>query len=101
TVINFIFTLSLHDALPIFRASNDIRNEDVERGCYGILQNARLQFRGWLLQFVFRRFVVKQASCNWDASANFNVGKGIDAMGRRVDRKSTRLNSSHQIISYA
>src|SRR5258708_10300911 len=26
---------------------------------------------------------------------------GIDRIGRRIDRKSTRLNSSHQIISYA
>src|SRR5438552_7069510 len=30
------------------------------------------------------------------------AGSGISVLpGRRVDRKSTRLNSSHQIISYA
>src|SRR5258708_9191053 len=28
-------------------------------------------------------------------------GLFVQAMGRAVDRKSTRLNSSHQIISYA
>src|SRR5207244_11096140 len=29
------------------------------------------------------------------------IGGGGDAAGRRADRKSTRLNSSHQISSYA
>src|SRR5207244_5368888 len=53
-----IYTLSLHDALPICRAS-----------------------RAW------RR-----------SAASF---PGISTSSRPADRKSTRLNSSHQIISYA
>src|SRR5207244_13322176 len=34
-------------------------------------------------------------------SATFLRGKGAAAPGAESDRKSTRLNSSHQIISYA
>src|SRR5258708_24174122 len=29
------------------------------------------------------------------------VGRSVPARGKCIDRKSTRLNSSHQIISYA
>src|SRR5258708_16711610 len=60
TATTEIYTLSLHDALPIsFR----------DRWCLGI-QRSQRRARG-------RRL------CGWE------------------DRKSTRLNSSHQIISYA
>src|SRR5258708_14957893 len=34
-------------------------------------------------------------------STVFDIGLNASAEARRVDRKSTRLNSSHQIISYA
>src|SRR5258708_27685593 len=33
--------------------------------------------------------------------AGVNVGQSLNADRDRIDRKSTRLNSSHQIISYA
>src|SRR5438552_16682540 len=58
-----IYTLSLHDALPISRPRHQ----------------------------VLRR---REAA---HVDANFRNEHG----GRRQDRKSTRLNSSHQIISYA
>src|SRR5258708_30025985 len=61
TATTEIYTLSLHDALPIFSATDayteaDAREEKIER-----------------------------------------VNDAVDTL----DRKSTRLNSSHQIISYA
>src|SRR5215216_7566454 len=62
TATTEIYTLSLHDALPIFYAKHH--------------QSAEVQF------------------------GNATVG-GVLVAVRVEDRKSTRLNSSHQIISYA
>src|SRR5258708_24944476 len=59
TATTEIYTLSLHDALPICTPA------------------------GWLL------------------SACTRIGRSASRMFFRRDRKSTRLNSSHQIISYA
>src|SRR5947208_5271118 len=62
-----IYTLSLHDALPIYRvAEMRVRDERVQASFVGFEH---------LLSAVGRE--------------------------RAGDRKSTRLNSSHQIISYA
>src|SRR5438034_8096587 len=55
-----IYTLSLHDALPISNGAAEHRNEGAGHG---------------------------------------SVGSGIHT--RQPDRKSTRLNSSHTVISYA
>src|SRR5258708_9390780 len=63
TATTEIYTLSLHDALPIFR----------ERGC---------------------RLSGQEPSGPPSRTAT-------DRVPVRLDRKSTRLNSSHQIISYA
>src|SRR5256885_11445604 len=63
TATTEIYTLSLHDALPIFAAA----------GCDG--------FHG----------VGRRADAHPD----------IAIAGRAGDRKSTRLNSSHLVISYA
>src|SRR2546426_9827935 len=66
TATTEIYTLSLHDALPISQ-----RRKGVER-----LASRPLAF-GMLDRAV------------------------ADVLRRRVDRKSTRLNSSHLVISYA
>src|SRR5215216_7400831 len=58
-----IYTLSLHDALPI----GDIRRE----------------------------LARPQPRCSFEAKGAVSAGRPV------ADRKSTRLNSSHQIISYA
>src|SRR3712207_7977474 len=73
TATTEIYTLSLHDALPIFRASNRGHHRPrvdwpVGTGSYRI--------RAW----VCRRPLLR---------------RGVE------DRKSTRLNSSHANISYA
>src|SRR5690606_42152418 len=76
-------TLSLHDALPIFRCGG------------GALGNASRRFahlplrRGDCLASFLLRLVRDL------------LGPAGDAAGERRDRKSTRLNSSHVKISYA
>src|SRR5438552_12223875 len=69
TVNTAIYTLSLHDALPIYSVTR---------------VGLRAARRCWI------QFVQRAAQIQRD---------GIDE--RIADRKSTRLNSSHQIISYA
>src|SRR5947208_11766095 len=65
-----IYTLSLHDALPIFVV------EDVL-----LLVSQVLEALEGIVQRVLAQFVAQRLQL--------------------LDRKSTRLNSSHQIISYA
>src|SRR5260221_5265147 len=66
TATTEIYTLSLHDALPIYQAKQDHRDE--HRGDAGVRDQQR------------------------DRAAREE---------HREDRKSTRLNSSHTVISYA
>src|SRR5258708_38985601 len=75
TATTEIYTLSLHDALPIF-------GERVRKHLADHRDIALRRERG-------REQPIKRA-------AHVVVG-----LARRGDRKSTRLNSSHQIISYA
>src|SRR5258708_28237390 len=75
TATTEIYTLSLHDALPIFGAASGA-------ALMGMRPIAEMQF----IDFI---------TCAYDILVNFS------ATSRYRDRKSTRLNSSHQIISYA
>src|SRR5258708_11169988 len=78
TATTEIYTLSLHDALPICFPSGKEANDYI---------NAKL----------------KELNPDGKQSlqlASFVLPKTNDASWRE-DRKSTRLNSSHQIISYA
>src|SRR2546426_6013294 len=70
TATTEIYTLSLHDALPIFSAGRD-----------GLVVND----------------LERSETCPLDIRAN-RVGVADEDDG---DRKSTRLNSSHLVISYA
>src|SRR5256885_15184082 len=74
TATTEIYTLSLHDALPIWRRRGRARGgfPDVPRG--------RRDLRG-----------LQGRAGRWTC----------DEDGSRGDRKSTRLNSSHLVISYA
>src|SRR5258708_24696372 len=72
TATTEIYTLSLHDALPISSAQP-------RRSAAGSQAPAGAVARGIILPI----------SCHGNRAC------------RRLDRKSTRLNSSHQIISYA
>src|SRR2546430_16133199 len=69
TATTEIYTLSLHDALPIWGSRNDLLFQVVDL----LLDRLRLGRNGF--QFL-------------------QIGEGLD-------RKSTRLNSSHSQISYA
>src|SRR5258708_30946396 len=80
TATTEIYTLSLHDALPISLQTA------VEPGTQ-ILERCRQSSGG-------RRR--SEISVRDDDVRKFRIGDG-----RQRDRKSTRLNSSHQIISYA
>src|SRR5256885_11604225 len=74
TATTEIYTLSLHDALPIF--------------IYGAgVGLAISQLTSTVLQ-----------SIPWQKAG---VGSGANNTVRQIDRKSTRLNSSHLVISYA
>src|SRR3712207_8391027 len=87
TATTEIYTLSLHDALPIFG--------EIERaGDPHALEFARVEGAGHMRrhQSVFVEAV---------AGEILGVAEiGVNAVGR-ADRKSTRLNSSHANISYA
>src|SRR5207247_9299096 len=68
-----IYTLSLHDALPI-----SLLGEHIPHGRHG------------------------PASSEWEWSLDTTARRaGAPSAGRGPDRKSTRLNSSHEWISYA
>src|SRR5256885_8653293 len=72
TATTEIYTLSLHDALPISRA---VHAERIQRI---VIAEDRLYFRN---------HPITHQTCNESNSQG--------------DRKSTRLNSSHLVISYA
>src|SRR5438552_13311217 len=78
---SYMSHLSLHDALPI---------------CFGprFLHSTGQAYKGGLNTGVFL-----QITC--DDAADLAVPGHAYTFGVVKDRKSTRLNSSHQIISYA
>src|SRR3712207_8184014 len=78
TATTEIYTLSLHDALPISLLAE-----------FGLLPAERVDV-DVLEQLVERPVVVARV-----------VDDADRGLGREVDRKSTRLNSSHANISYA
>src|SRR5256885_11832658 len=76
TATTEIYTLSLHDALPISCAPGRRRSPASLRGCFASQRYHRAR---------------------WGRAAPCERPRG----GRERDRKSTRLNSSHLVISYA
>src|SRR5207244_11062586 len=79
-----IYTLSLHDALPISKLT--LEEKAIARSFFLLTSKPTI------------------FACNV-AESDLAAVAGIDDAGRgqvpKSDRKSTRLNSSHQIISYA
>src|SRR3712207_8506469 len=78
TATTEIYTLSLHDALPI---------------CDGLVHPLAVRARG--------RARGGDRRGDGDRAARGGQGGARRPAGGRVDRKSTRLNSSHANISYA
>src|SRR5690606_40240962 len=86
-----LYPLSLHDALPIFRCEGPCR--PLER---------RLRIRR-LARPHSRRLAQAMESPLWRAFSDGRRDHRLDVarVATRLDRKSTRLNSSHVKISYA
>src|SRR5947208_6065365 len=82
-----IYTLSLHDALPILIVEQGQTPRDLARPQGGVRPGQQRRF--------LPKAVAKRRSRQ---TAPRRLGMGQSAPR---DRKSTRLNSSHQIISYA
>src|SRR5690242_20174353 len=90
-------TLSLHDALPICRVRSLAAHEHVAERVDRERITAIARPAG---QEVARRLVLRRER----EAAQPAARGGADARGclqHRLDRKSTRLNSSHMSISYA
>src|SRR2546430_12423545 len=82
TATTEIYTLSLHDALPIFRAALNERLPLVDAGLLSTTRHPMTQ-NGEHVAYGGFRMLVRTEDGEWR------------------DRKSTRLNSSHSQISYA
>src|SRR5205807_9147083 len=87
TATTEIYTLSLHDALPI--CVHQIVRETGE-------DPASSRQQGGVELVPDRRRAAAASADHAEGS-----GKQAEAHGYRRDRKSTRLNSSHLVISYA
>src|SRR5207249_8258508 len=78
-----IYTLSLHDALPISHYSRS------------------LETLGWEQGETHASYIFCGRSSIHCGRGSCGASSTIDLAARRIDRKSTRLNSSHVSISYA
>src|SRR2546430_10273126 len=88
TATTEIYTLSLHDALPIYAAAVSYVQLRVgaDRAVYGVGMDSNI-VTATLLAVV--------------SAVNRAIAREWLALPIAVDRKSTRLNSSHSQISYA
>src|SRR5256885_10345010 len=84
TATTEIYTLSLHDALPIYP-------------CRGVIV---IEPRGVLLCRAVLH-ALRELAEQREQLVLLSRLRGGRGRGRRRDRKSTRLNSSHLVISYA
>src|SRR5205807_8432712 len=96
-----LYTLSLHDALPIYADRPDVagqlhlhRPANAELGVRAV----RLRRRGRVRA---GRRSIAGADGNRTGATQARLGHGGRIGTNAEDRKSTRLNSSHLVISYA
>src|SRR5207249_10396227 len=91
-----LYTLSLHDALPISLVGIDL---DTKPGLYRMTIGTQVRLLRVLeKKFEVRRLRVAEEFVNPPASAMEQIARDNK---KTADRKSTRLNSSHVSISYA
>src|SRR5207244_13283287 len=100
-ILTVYYALCLHDALPIYEAASWV---DEVLGVFG----EQVLGQSFLDDFLDTEFL-DRVMLNVGAvlSGDHDVGDGhwlviyVTDGNLALDRKSTRLNSSHQIISYA
>src|SRR2546426_9349937 len=80
TATTEIYTLSLHDALPIYLSQNVLRS------------------RAGAVLSAFEDVVIQDGS---SFAVHDALARTFGGRFTKIDRKSTRLNSSHLVISYA
>src|SRR5256886_7795660 len=80
TATTEIYTLSLHDALPIYDRGDRDRDQALHRAMITLKSPREIETM---------------------AAAGRIVAETLALVRRHIDRKSTRLNSSHSQISYA
>ena len=89
TATTEIYTLSLHDALPILYS-------DIILGFYADEKLRELKFwQDWI------ELIHDRKTNQWSYYDDYKGEIIITPINRQGDRKSTRLNSSHALISYA
>src|SRR5205807_3349717 len=88
-----IYTLSLHDALPISRQLA------AKLGYHYIDIGA--MYRAITLYFIRENINVQNEAEVAEALKNIHLSFDLNERTAERDRKSTRLNSSHLVISYA
>src|SRR5207253_10642946 len=97
---SLIFPLSLHDALPIY-------SNLFHAPFYGRALTTAFDDGGVVLvddNLFCRAEILNLEVLQFDTEVFGNrtaFGEGCDIVQHRLDRKSTRLNSSHVAISYA
>src|SRR5258707_2451762 len=91
TATTEIYTLSLHDALPISTPGLPRRWESLPASPPSVLTTAS--------KALIAVWVQSGLSNTWPARASAAIARPFQFA--RIDRKSTRLNSSHANISYA
>src|SRR5205807_3649227 len=96
-----LYTLSLHDALPIYprlaaaRRLLAVELQSKDSGPTSYRHHSTIGFRGFAqLQWRYTPFALTAPTLD-EAEA-----ERVRIFSVRVDRKSTRLNSSHLVISY-
>src|SRR5207244_13443364 len=92
-----LYPLSLHDALPICRG-------DVAGNAHARIANGMAQQTIGCCPFDQQRAPAFGVASGAGERLRDTVPDDLEdwrGLGRPLDRKSTRLNSSHQIISYA
>src|SRR5207248_9372998 len=85
-----IYTLSLHDALPISHSLSP-------GGTYATIGGDLSR----LFQFVIFGWCIRQTTGKTVRLVMLKQNQDLPYLNERLDRKSTRLNSSHRTISYA
>src|SRR5207249_11238662 len=90
-----IYTLSLHDALPICHRGTGRKKKEMPRSLESSAKRPRISVD--VLPQLRRR--LRLAAAKRDLTVQQYILETIEA--RLQDRKSTRLNSSHVSISYA